>query len=73
MPMYDYTCKNCGHKFEELVFSNSATDEEISCPNCGEHRAKRQLSAPRVAVGGGGNSTFSSSSRGGCNSTGGFT
>ena len=51
MSMYDYKCRSCSELFEELVFSSTVADEEISCPNCGDNNAVRQLSAPAVAVG----------------------
>ena len=51
MPMYDYKCRSCSQPFEELVFSSTVPDEEIICPNCGENKAVKQLSAPVVSVG----------------------
>ena len=51
MPMYDYRCRSCSQLFEELVFSSNVPDEEITCPNCSENKAVKQLSAPAVAVG----------------------
>ena len=51
MPMYDYNCHSCGQPFEELVFSSTVPDDEITCPNCGENKAVKQLSAPAVSVG----------------------
>ena len=51
MPMYDYKCRSCSQLFEELVFSSNVLDEEITCPNCSENKAVKQLSAPAVAVG----------------------
>jgi putative FmdB family regulatory protein len=50
--MYDYKCAPCGHMFEELVFSSTVSDNTIKCPVCAENKAKRQLSAPAIAVGG---------------------
>lgn len=50
MPMYDYHCKNCGEKFEELVYSSSTPDDEIECPNCNEKQSERLLSAPMVST-----------------------
>lgn len=29
MPLYDYECKSCGHRFEALVLKNTP-----SCPEC---------------------------------------
>ena len=51
MPMYDYKCRSCSQLFEELVFSSTVPDEEITCPNCSENKAVKQLSAPAVSVG----------------------
>lgn len=42
MPMFDFVCTACGHRFEELV---SGTGEAPSCPVCGK-ASQRQLSAP---------------------------
>ena len=70
MPMYDYRCKNCGEKFEELVFSSSTPDEEITCPNCNENQSERLLSAPMVSTGGSSSSSASSSSSSRCGHSG---
>ena len=51
MPMHDYKCRSCSQPFDELVFPSTVPDEEIICPNCGENKALKQLSAPAVAVG----------------------
>ncbi|RMF10247.1 MAG: zinc ribbon domain-containing protein [Candidatus Neomarinimicrobiota bacterium] len=71
MPMFDYRCENCGHVFEELVWSSSVPDEEISCPKCGARKAKRLLSAPAVSVGGSASSTAPSA--GSCRAPSGFS
>ena len=44
MPMYEYRCTKCAHKFEELVRLNTP-DSEIPCPQCSEHHAKRLISS----------------------------
>ena len=69
MPMYDYRCKNCDEVFEELVFSSTAPDEDITCPKCGQKKSERLLSAPMIATGGSSNSVSTSSSSG-CGSSG---
>ena len=33
MPMLDYRCRDCGRKFEELVFSHNR--DKVRCPACG--------------------------------------
>ncbi|MCH8067881.1 MAG: zinc ribbon domain-containing protein [Candidatus Marinimicrobia bacterium] len=49
MPMYDYRCKQCGDKFEELIFSWNK-EKEIICPNCSSKDAERLIGAP-VSIG----------------------
>ncbi|MEO0123226.1 MAG: zinc ribbon domain-containing protein [candidate division WOR-3 bacterium] len=33
MPIFEFKCKKCFNKFEELVFKNSDLDD-IKCPKC---------------------------------------
>ena len=42
MPIYEYSCKSCGHQFEELVRG----DEKPACPACGKKQLERQWSVP---------------------------
>ena len=44
MPIYEYRCKKCGHKFEEIVFSSSGADD-VRCPECGDGKTERLMSA----------------------------
>jgi len=69
MPMYDYSCESCGHKFEELVMSHSTPDSEIVCPNCKKQKSKRMLCAPVVNTKG----QSSTPSQTGCGVPSGFT
>ncbi|MBG0789425.1 MAG: zinc ribbon domain-containing protein [Desulfovibrionaceae bacterium] len=50
MPIYEYTCKDCGHEFEELVFSLDALPP---CPQCGSERTEKLMSACAAKVDGG--------------------
>ncbi len=43
MPLYEYVCSQCGHKFE-LILPISKSNEEAQCPFC-QHEAERVLSA----------------------------
>ena len=43
MPIYEYTCPQCGKRFEKRVSFNEA-DERQTCPNCGNRHARRQIS-----------------------------
>ena len=51
MPMYDYKCRSCSQLFEELVFTSSMRDINITCPHCGAKNIERQLSAPAISTG----------------------
>lgn len=44
MPIYEYQCQNCGHKFEEIQGIN---DEPLKkCPECGKQKLEKLISAP---------------------------
>lgn len=40
MPIYDFQCRRCGHRFEQLV----KPDETPGCPSCGAPKAQRLFS-----------------------------
>ena len=42
MPLYDYHCQACGHRFETLVRSGSTP----VCPQCYSRALDKQMSAP---------------------------
>lgn len=42
MPLYDYSCRQCEHTFEALVFH----DEKVECPQCHAAKVERLLSLP---------------------------
>ena len=51
MPLYEYQCKKCGHRFEKI---QKFSDKHVSkCPNCGG-RVEQLLSAPAVQFKGSG-------------------
>jgi putative FmdB family regulatory protein len=43
MPIYEYYCQNCGHKFE-LLRSFSEADSPTHCEKCQASDVKRMLS-----------------------------
>lgn len=43
MPLYEYRCNDCDHRFEVLQ-RMSAGAEGLSCPACGEARVAKQFS-----------------------------
>lgn len=49
MPIYEYTCNDCGNRFEWLTRS----DEKPACPSCGRSSLTKELSLPAAHVVGG--------------------
>ncbi|MBV9081239.1 MAG: zinc ribbon domain-containing protein [Acidobacteriaceae bacterium] len=43
MPIFEYSCDNCGTKFEKLV-RRSAESHAIRCPSCGRDHLTTQYS-----------------------------
>ena len=37
MPTYDFACRDCDHRFEELVLGS----EKVECPECTSGRLKK--------------------------------
>lgn len=70
MPLYEFTCKKCGHNFEELVSLSDLSEGKVKCPACSSKRIERGFSS--FATGGSGGYSGSLAGSGGCGS-GGFT
>ncbi len=52
MPLYEYQCKVCHHRFEKIQkFSDPLVKE---CPACGEDEVEQVISAPAVQFKGSG-------------------
>ncbi len=47
MPIYEYTCRECGEEFEHLLRG----DEKPSCPACGKARLSKKFSVPAAHTG----------------------
>lgn len=62
MPIYEYQCAQCGHRFE-LIRLVSLTDDKITCPSCGDSQVQKLLS-PFAC--GGSRESLASPSSGGC-------
>ncbi len=42
MPIFEFSCDQCGKQFERLVFKS---DEPVSCPACGQDKVTKLMSA----------------------------
>jgi putative FmdB family regulatory protein len=47
MPIHEYTCRQCGHEFEELV---RTAEQQVSCPKCDGRDVQKKLSAFSAVV-----------------------
>ncbi len=52
MPIYAFECDACGHQFDRL--QKIADPDPSECPECGESRIRRQLTAPAFRLSGSG-------------------
>ena len=70
MPLFEFSCKKCGHVFEELLSKTELENLKLKCPACASKRVERGFSA--FATGNSGTTAGGFGSTGGCGS-GGFT
>ena len=54
MPLFEYQCKKCGHRFEEL--QKGVPAKSPKCPKCASGKTERQLSTFSASVHEGGGS-----------------
>jgi putative FmdB family regulatory protein len=52
MPLYEYRCESCGHRFEVI---QKFSDSPVSvCPNCGKGPVVKLMSSPAIQFKGSG-------------------
>ncbi len=66
MPIFEYVCKECQHKFEALVFGK----QKAECPKCQSKNLEPQLSVFAVSAKSAAQPSFSAGSPGPCGSCG---
>ena len=60
MPIYEYECKECRHKFEVLQMTKE-NEDDLRCPQCGTLNVVKQLSSFSSGANSGGNKSVSCS------------
>jgi putative FmdB family regulatory protein len=53
MPIFEYICKDCGKKFEAIVYGSN----QAECPSCHGKKLEQQLSVFAVSASGSSKST----------------
>jgi putative FmdB family regulatory protein len=71
MPLYEYRCRECGHRFEVLQRLGQGADG-LECPHCGAPGVEKQFST-FSATGGESARTSSPGAGSGCGARAGFT
>ena len=67
MPLFEYICRDCAHKFEKLV-GKTVPDGSPLCPVCGSDKCERQFSTFASNVRRGSFASCNTSKCGGCHS-----
>jgi putative FmdB family regulatory protein len=49
MPLYDFSCAECGTRFERLV-RREADIADVDCPKCASRQVDRELSLPAAPI-----------------------
>jgi len=52
MPLYDFACSKCDHRFERL--QRMSDPDPTDCPACGKPAVSRQVTAPSFRLAGSG-------------------
>ena len=66
MPLFEYRCRDCEKRFEEIVLGEA----KPRCPSCESRKVEKLLSVFAVGSGGGGKSAALEPAGGGCGSCG---
>jgi putative FmdB family regulatory protein len=66
MPLFEYSCRDCGHRFEAFV----TADRVPACPNCQSAELTKLLSSPGMVGASGGRSEAALPMDGGCGAGG---
>jgi putative FmdB family regulatory protein len=46
VPIYEFVCESCGHRFEELVGTHVGLRvSEVACPECGSSEVERRTAS----------------------------
>ena len=73
MPLFEFECRKCGERFEELMAASEAAEGGVPCPSCGSKSTEKALSAFATGSSGAGGAMPAPPCGGGGCGSGGFT
>ncbi len=53
MPIYEYECENCQHRYDVMCRMSEADNKKI-CPTCSSNQSKRRIAGGHFELKGGG-------------------
>ncbi len=62
MPIFEYRCEECGHRFEAILFG----EQKPACPKCHTEKLEQQLSVFAVNKSGGSAEPFAGCGQSNC-------
>ncbi len=65
MPIYEYSCDDCGSKFERLV-RRSVEADAVRCPSCGQDHIRTEYSTFAARTAGASSPGTANEPTGGC-------
>ncbi|MFQ5861722.1 MAG: zinc ribbon domain-containing protein [Candidatus Brocadiales bacterium] len=68
MPIYEFNCTSCTHRFEEY-FSSSTQKRAVGCPECGGKEVEKVFSVFGMGANSSNNASSGGSSCASCTST----
>ena len=69
MPIYEYSCNDCGSRFEKLV-RRTADVPELECPSCNQKHLTQELSTFAAHANGGKSEAMPTCPSGRCSNPG---
>jgi len=71
MPIYEYKCLDCNHRFEQLV--SITANETVKCPSCQSVKVQKTISASSYRLASSSSGSIPSGALSGCASRSGFS
>ncbi|UCG39381.1 MAG: zinc ribbon domain-containing protein [bacterium] len=51
MPLYEFECSKCGHRFDRVLTLSEVETVKVTCPQCRSAKVKKLMSAGTIKTG----------------------